>query len=321
MKNKNANEIIKRHAIFYHSDADRIMGIPKPFAEHYTRMFLEDVGHGVMPIGGHTKRKDFAVSISPADPTIEQMIVSAISRREYNCETLTGSLCEFFRLTASGLCAFDRSTHEIAYIADAETQKITGFRLFFINEQQIVKRFRQLYQFVPPEIVKEENVSRMIPLPKEDLIIFTPPAEFQKILRNMREDLSTLSDFGSMFEMVRGDKKYQYDFKTHQNSKELALLKVCRPIGWIARGTFNEKILSFYLVYLQLLFEKFKIRLREEMLVALNDGLRRAGQKIGFSVQLRVTGLPTMIDVEDAMEKLNSGRKPFVELMDPFYNY
>lgn len=297
------------------------MGIPKPFAEHYTRMFLEDVGHGVMPIGGRTKRKDFKVSISPADPKIEQMIVSAISRHEYNYETLTDSLCEFFRLTASGLCAFDRSTYEIAYIENVETKKHAAFRLFFIAEQQITNRFGRFYQIVPPEIAKEENVSRMIPLPKENLIMFTPPTEFRKILQNMREDLSTLSDFGSMFEMVREDQTIQYDFKTHQNSKELALLKICRPVGWIARGTFNGKILSYYLVYLQLQFERFKIRLREEMLATLNDGLRRAGQKIGFAAQLEVTGLPTIIEIEDAMEKLNSGRKPFTELMDPFYNY
>jgi len=57
------------------------------------------------------------------------------------------------------------------------------------------------------------------------------------------------------------------------------------------------------------------------MLAVLNEGLRKAGQKIGFSTQIEVTGLPTIIEVEDAIEKLNSSRKPFTELMDPLYNY
>jgi hypothetical protein len=54
------------------------------------------------------------------------------------------------------------------------------------------------------------------------------------------------------------------------------------------------------------------------MLSTLNDGLKRAGQQIGFAAQISISGLPTLQDVDDAGRKLDSGAAPFTEVMAPF---
>ena len=99
---------------------------------------------------------------------------------------------------------------------------------------------------------------------------------------------------------------------------KLALLEAVKPVGWTARGEFNEYALSYYLVRLSLTFEKFKILLREAMLTTLNSGLERIGEKIGFNGQIQIEGLPTLTDVEIASHNLDSGTTPFTEVMKLF---
>jgi hypothetical protein len=228
-------------------------------------------------------------------------------------------LSEFFRLVAAELCIADRATYEIAYLEDSKTNKLVGFILFYINEQQIRKKHGQLFQIVPPAVANERNVSESITLPHEDLIIFSLPSALQKTMRLVRENLSMLShsQMSSVF-MEANKAGIPYDYKVHENSRQIALLKTCKLIGWTARGMLNERILSSYLIYLQLNFQKFKIQLREILLTALNDGLNRAGKKIGFQAKIEISGLPTIEEVDEAIWKLSSGKKPFTEILDQF---
>ncbi len=95
-------------------------------------------------------------------------------------------------------------------------------------------------------------------------------------------------------------------------------LRAVKPIGWNARGSFNDSVLSYYWILMSLTFERFKIRLRETMLDTLNAGFERIGEKLGFEARLKIEGLPTLADVDHAIEQLNSGAMPFTEVMKPF---
>ncbi len=98
----------------------------------------------------------------------------------------------------------------------------------------------------------------------------------------------------------------------------LALVEAVKPIGWNARGSFNDCVLSYYWIHLSLTFEKFKIQLRDAMLTTLNSGLQRVGGKMGLNAQIRIDGLPTLADVDAANQHLDSGTMPFTEVMKPF---
>ena len=113
-------------------------------------------------------------------------------------------------------------------------------------------------------------------------------------------------------------KNIPYDFKTHQRSMKLALVETVKAIGWYARGSFNDLVLSYYWIRLMLTFEQFKIQLRNTMLASLNDGLQSIGQKLNFNAQIKIDGLPTLTDVDTAIQNLNSGAMAFTEVMKPF---
>jgi hypothetical protein len=110
-----------------------------------------------------------------------------------------------------------------------------------------------------------------------------------------------------------------YDFTEHRRSMNLALAEVGRIIGWTGRGTLNHAALSFYWIQMQLRFERFKLQLRETLLGQLNAGLRRIEGVLGFSAEIKISGLPTNADIDEASEKLNTGQLAFTEVMKRFF--
>jgi len=119
--------------------------------------------------------------------------------------------------------------------------------------------------------------------------------------------------------MLEAQKKgIPYDFKAHQRSMKLALVEAVKPIGWNARGSFTDCVLSYYWIRIFLTFERFKIRLRDNMLATLNAALIDIGAKLNFNTQIKISGLPILADVDTAIESLSSGVMPFTEVMKRF---
>src|SRR5260221_13575802 len=179
-----------QRAIYYPADLteDGSMAIPKPFAELYTHMFIEDVSLGIMPIGGRSSRSDFKVTTLAQQQGVEAMIVSAISRENVR-EGLASGLSECFRMIASEVCAFDRATYEIAYFEDSVSKTLTGFELIFVPESQIRRKQKQIYQYVPRSVARQRKVSELICLTEQDLLVFAAPEEYRRALRNIRSNL------------------------------------------------------------------------------------------------------------------------------------
>jgi hypothetical protein len=316
MNNRHSSEPIrKRQGIFYYSPPS-----PEGFGEFYMHMFPEDVSLGIMPIGGRSSRPNFGVTLCPADEAVKDMITAGLNRRDYGYgRSLADSLYEFFHLLAADLCAAEQAIFEIVYLEDPQTKKMIGFELAFISENQIVEKRGQLYQFIPLELARERNVPEQIPLVREDLMVFKAPADFEKALRDVRQILAQLDKSRFPMMLLEATKRnVPYDFIAHERSMKLALVEAVKPIGWNARGTFNDCVLSYYWIHLSLTFEKFKIRLREAMLTTLNSGLERIGEKISFKAQIKIEGLPTLADIDTANKNLDSGAMPFTEVMKTF---
>jgi len=281
-------------------------------------MFSEDVALGVMPIGGRSSRPNFQVTLSPDAKQAKDVIVKGLKEHGYG-HSLADTLYDFFHLLAANLSTSERAIFEIVYLEERQTLATVGFELARISDTQIVEKRGQFYQRVPSQIAAERNVPEMILLEKDDLIIFKPPPEFEKALRHLRRSLSELDKLQFPAVMLEATKtNTPYDFKTHQRSMKLALVEAVKPIGWNARGSFNDSVLSYYWILMSLTFERFKIRLRETMLETLNAGLKRIGAKLGFEAQIKIEGLPTLADVACATERLNSGAMAFTEVMKPF---
>lgn len=284
----------------------------------YMHMFPQDVSLGILPIGGRTTRPDFKVLVSPDNKNAEEVIRQGLTGNEFN-NSLADSLYHFFRPLATWLCVADRVTYEIVYLEDRKTNTLLGFELNPLAEKQVVERRGMLYQIVPREIAREKNVPELIPL-EDDVIIFQPPVDFAKGLRSARESLAQLDkmQFPSIMLDATKNQNVPYDFAAHQRSMKLALVEAVKPVGWNARGSFNDCVMSYYWILMIITFEKFKIQLRKAMLASLNTGLRQVGKRLGFEAQIKVEGLPTIADVNAATVNLNSGSMAFTDVIKPF---
>jgi hypothetical protein len=61
--------------------------------------------------------------------------------------------------------------------------------------------------------------------------------------------------------------------------------------------------------------------LRNSIVGTLNDALGVAGKRMGFKGQIRIEDLPTISDVNAAVRELESGARPFGEILKPFLTY
>src|SRR5205823_1680182 len=214
--------------------------LPKAFTRFYTDMFIKDVSLGIMPIGGNARRADFSVDVTPPNPAVEELIISGLRTHDYE-RALKSTLSEFFRLLASEVCAMDRAVYEIVYLENAESETV-GFEFVYINDAQIASEDDQLYQRVPKEEAERRSVAEMIPLPKENVLVFRAPDGLVKTLRETRDSLFPLNDLAlSSFASDAFRSKIPYDYGVHREALEVALATATRDVGWTARGLFRER--------------------------------------------------------------------------------
>ena len=154
-------------------------------------MFSEDLAVSIMPIGGRSSRTNFRVTISPDEERAKDIIMTGLKEHGHG-HSLADTLYDFFQLVSAYLTTSERAVFEVVYprrTADADARRL---ELAHIGDAQIAEKRGQLYQRVPPQVAVDRKVPEMIPLEKDDLVIFKPPLEFEKALRYLRRSLSEL---------------------------------------------------------------------------------------------------------------------------------
>src|SRR5437868_675583 len=88
MRNRRRNDLQqKRQSVYWYqteelSNQFPFNSLPDYHSSHYTRMLIEDVHNGVMPYRS-TSKWPCTAHIEPPNPDIEDLLVEAISRRDY----------------------------------------------------------------------------------------------------------------------------------------------------------------------------------------------------------------------------------------------
>lgn len=288
---------------------------PDYYTELYPRMLIDDVNARMVPLkaGGKT---DFKVLLKPQDRIIEALVTSAISRHEYS-DALTYAVEDFLRSCVDSIMTYDESVFEIVYLSDSKS--VVGFELVYIHPLSVRNRQGKLLQYVPVEIARKWNVSEYVELCPDNILVFSPPKHLRGKLRQIMECLYLLSvrlPGSLLLDQMRNDAKpMPYDSTANLVSEKRALAAAGKAIGWNARDLFREDALEYYLIHRRLLFERFAIEIRESIMTTLNEGLSRAGKRIGFSAQLSIEGVPTLQDVENAETHLESGDLPFRQVL------
>lgn len=317
--------------VWYYPEAT---GAPDPRLEERYRyikllqshMLIEDVYTQMLPTRGHSKNELFKVYLTPTSDSVASLVASALKPgvRGWRYE-LGPCVADFFLECAQSLMTFGEAIYEIVYFSNPEDHKVLAFELQKVRPLSVRRRRGQLVQVIPEEVVKRRGVSSFIHLPADRILILRLPAGLQRTVENTLESLAILSE-KLMPEFVlhnfrQAGSKFHFDTASQLYSQKLALADAGKAIGWNARGLLQDEMLEFYRLRRQLSFELFKINLRAAILATLNEGLALAGMHMEFEAQIIIEGLPTISDVETAQSELDSGTKPFGEILKPFLFY
>ena len=316
-----------RQSIFYYSDVvgqeDAVLRRhPDYFRRLYPSMLIEDVAYHIIPSSGYNTA--FQVIFTPADARAEALIAAALNQEGYRVD-LASATHYFMESCSRTVMAFGEASYELVYLSNPDDGAVVEFQLVSIQPLTVMRWRGQLVQYVPAEVAQARKGSQYIPLSADRIITFTLPVSVQKDFRAMMEGLAFLSNHKLPdFVFQTGDdgsRQIPFDPMDHIHLEKQALAEAGKLIGWDARGLFREETLEFYDLHRALAFERFKIELRILLLERLNEALKLAGQQMGFSGQLRITGLPTIKDIEEAQGHLSAGDRPFREIIKPFRVY
>jgi len=328
MRNNRRHDLKRsQQSVFWYlsetQDDPELRKVPDYYSRMYTSMLIDDVRNSVMPFHDHI-RKPFTVTLSPPDQRAEDLIADAIKRQDYGIN-LPDTLHSFMDLCASTLIANEEAYYEIAYFLDEEDKKV-AFELTFIPAGTVIHDGNNMKQYVPANIAQQRELpSQYLELAPERILIFTLPEYVRQGFNSMMDFLAGQSDVivpGFYMDNLRNTQnKVPFDQEKFHRTQKMALYDATKLIGYNFRDYNMEHITEYYLWHRDLVFEKFKVTLRNSILATLNDGITRAGKELGFSSQIEIKGLPTEDDVAAAQEKLAVGDGTFEEILKTFRYY
>ncbi len=293
----------------------------KPFSDFYTDMFLEDLRVSFMPIAGIARRRSFSVKLVPENIELEALLIAGLVPHQHE-DSLAGAVSELLSLVASEVCAMDRAIYEIVFSEDDKAKQIAGFELDYVDPTSVRVKRGQISQRLPRKFAEEHNYPENISFEKSDLVIFEPPIGMRASITTARRVLSRLSELSlSPFVNEAVRMKVPYEYEVHRTAMEIAFASAMKNIGWTAHSLFREGKLSYYSAYMQLVFERFKLQLRDALIAKLNEALSTIGQLMNFSSKIEITGLPTSEEIDQAMAELECGKRAFTAIMEPFLRY
>jgi len=291
-------------------------------ASLYAHMFIEDLHLGAMPIGGRSENPNFAVKVESSSKEVEELIRLGLHTYHVEPHNITKAVCNFIDEAVHILAYYGKAYYEIIYFYnDKNKNKIEGFEIERIHNDNIKDTFGFYWQFLPKKILKdrEQNLKRFIWLPKKEFLVLSIPKtlggirKFRRLLSELQWlSKCTIPEF-AMKDMTVQKQTKGYDFSTYRENQERFLAKITRHLGWTARRTFTERSLEFYQIYRYLKFEKTKAILREYVLHKLNGSLKIIGDKMGFKARLKLESIPSYRDYDNYIKKLIDGSLQFSE--------
>lgn len=324
MRKKSREGLVSsQRSIWFYSDS--IKGDPRldKKSAYYriteTIMLIDDVKSSCMPVPRYSRKK-YKLNLTASDPKCERLIIDALENRRSR-EDLPDSIYEFFQTCVSVVLAHGYAGYEIVYYSK-EGGDIDSFKLALIPPSAFIVKRRKFRQYVPLEIANELKLkSQYVDFSPDDILLFELPEYVQPYHEKMMEALALLGQ--SFYPRWALQNLYKPKVPFSQSdftlSREIALAKATRIIGWNARNYSNEHKFEHYVWHRQLVFYKFVCSLRETILTKLNEGLKRIGNKMSFNAELAIEGLPTAEDAELALQKLHQGDlKTFTEVLEKF---
>lgn len=147
---------------------------------------------------------------------------------------------------------------------------------------------------------------------------FRLPARLGKQLYRTRKHLQVLDAHrpGDAAMLARA-RSTGYDFDTHRNSLDEMAARATKSIGWHGRDTFLRRGTNSYRTYRKLRFLRTWLTIISATTETLNRICNHPEVNASTPLKVRVTGLPTIEDIERHMAGVTDGTK---SLDDIFHN-
>ena len=263
---------------------------------------------------------EYVVKIDPPNEAAEKLIIRGLDRY-YSHSHLVDALRDFAWACVVRVADEGTATYKIAYPCRTTEHSIVGFELSPIRWR--TSETGRIAQRIREQIGRSRQHSQQVEVDPEGVLIFGSAGSRMAVLRETIHDLARLSGILPDFVEYPGlpDSIREFDYQKYHRSQIVALAEATRTTGWNARGHLDQVILDYYRLYRELVFQRFSIDCREEILETLNRGLEAIGRKVGFEAQIRVSGLPSREDVETALGRLEVGDGTLEDIMSPFENW
>jgi hypothetical protein len=282
-------------------------------------MLYQDVRQQL--ISFRAQESGYQVLLEPDDGAALRVTIARALSGDYEYRGgLEDALKFFLEEAASALLLCGRTAYEIVYLLDGKTDELVGFRLEQVPPGSYFRRFGREFQYVPRDR-EQDRSGRVLQLDKDRLLVASFPPRRQRQLERMFAALDVASEWTVSTPTLQHDAMFRrlpYDFSVHRRYLDVAVARATTVVGWDARGTFSERQLEPYRVWRQLQFEAFKIEVRDVLILALNHAIRKIGKRMGWSVTIRASGLPTMDDVRQAEQDLRTGSCPVEDVIGRF---
>ena len=288
-----------------------------------TSLFLlaRDVSNHIMPIGGKSStRKDFSIHLTPNSEEFLEFVATALGGRDYHPRwQLANSACEFISRCSASLLEQGEAVYEIVFLKDPKSGEKKNLLFKHIDGRTLFEGREGRYQYRSPEDASRKRRKGAIFLPTARLIIFRLPHKYRGLMRKRK----VISELGGMdvFRVAAEQQKTRgsvYNFKEHSLSEQLALASSTRETGWKMGAGFDGNFLEYYEIWRLLIYNRFVIELRDEIIRTLDQAIRRVSLDFGPETGLVVEGLPDQAEVEQALAELASGSRTFVSFVDQF---
>ena len=297
----------------------------RPFAVpsiSYLRLLAGDVARSIDTGMRASHRHPVRIVLEPPQKDVEKLIASAIAGLDYNGNTLDEALPEFMHDCVYTVMAFGEAVYELVYHTDRKTGRVVRFNLRLIPPGSLERHRGSLAQHLPPAVARRIGVQERIELRPDSILAFLPPAPFRVELAAMRRRLSGTNALGEIASAIdrqlREGTPLPFNPAAHMRVEHLAVAQATRAVGWDVRHLIRKEVTEYYAVQRRLRFERFKCLLSDDIIATLNEGLERIGRRAEFSARIALSGMPTVMDLDEAEAQLARGDRTFEDVLRPF---
>jgi hypothetical protein len=288
---------------------------------HYEHMFHGDLHLGIMPFRRRPSVTGSSIDLTTDPPEAADLIASGLPSEHGRAGEPEDAVNHFIRSAAQLLAWHGRAIYEIVYEYDAD-DKPASFHLVRISDESVHNARLFWWQRMEADESTphpEDDVAhrpawrrfRWAPRRRMLVVEFPPELGGRRAVMRINRDLSiagaaSMSDL-VVAEMRNPSAKSGYDFALHHSRAEMLVARATRGLGWPMRGAADKAMLEYYQLYRYLKFEKTKVIIRDHIVDALNDAVRRIGVVLGFTANISLKGVRTRSECEEAMRGLQSG--------------